>query len=68
MDENAGAMLIVLLIALLVYFLPYIIASHRGIKGTGWIFLLNLFFAGTGIVWLVLFIWACTAEKKKKDD
>jgi hypothetical protein len=41
----------------LVYFLPTLIAAHRGHHITG-ILLLNLFFGWTGIGWFVLLLWA----------
>jgi hypothetical protein len=49
-------------VAIYIYFLPSFIASEK--KGTDWIFILNLFFGCTGIVWLVLLVWAITAEKE----
>jgi hypothetical protein len=52
------------LFALFVYFLPTIIAYNRSVKGRGWIFILNIFLAETGIAYIILFIWACTAEKQ----
>jgi hypothetical protein len=39
------------------YFLPTIIASHRGHGITG-ILLLNFFLGWTGIGWLALLLWA----------
>jgi hypothetical protein len=39
------------------YFLPTIIASHRGHEVTG-VLLLNLFFGWTGIGWIALLLWA----------
>jgi hypothetical protein len=41
----------------ILYFLPTFIAAHRGHQITG-IFLLNLLFGWTGIVWLALLLWA----------
>ena len=51
-----------------VYFLPTLLAYDRKIEGRGWILLANIFFAGTGIVWLILLVWAGSAQKGKKDD
>ncbi len=41
----------------LLYFLPTIIASHRGHHVAG-ILLLNLFLGWTGIGWIVMLLWA----------
>jgi hypothetical protein len=41
----------------LIYFLPTLIATHRGHSVTG-ILLLNLFFGWTGIGWLAMMLWA----------
>jgi hypothetical protein len=46
-----------MLLAVVVYFLPTIIAGCRGrAEGSGGIFLLNLFLGWTAIGWLVAFI------------
>ena len=50
------------------YFLPTLVAYDRKVEGRGWILLANIFFAGTGIVWIILIIWAGSAQKGKKDD
>ena len=42
---------------ILLYFLPTVIAAHRGHRITG-ILLLNLFFGWTGIGWLAMLLWA----------
>jgi len=39
------------------YFVPTIIAAHRGHHVTG-VLLLNLFFGWTGIGWFALLLWA----------
>ena len=57
---------LIVLFALFVYFLPTIIAYNRSVKGAGWIFILNILLAGTVVVYIVLLIWACTAEKQYK--
>jgi Superinfection immunity protein len=46
-----------LLLLAILYFLPTILASHRGHEITG-VLLLNLFFGWTGIGWIALFLWA----------
>ena len=66
-----GSVLVTLLIIAIIgffYFLPTLVASDRKVEGRGWILLANIFFAGTGIVWIILLIWAGSAQKGKKDD
>lgn len=50
---------------LFIYFLPTIIASLKNAKNTLWIFLINLIFAGTGVGWIILMIWAIVSKKEK---
>lgn len=50
--------LLALLFAL--YFLPTIVASHRG-QQVGGVFLLNLVFGWTGIGWFALLLYALLA-------
>ena len=59
--------ILVVLFALFVYFLPTIIAYNRSVKGTMWIFVLNTFLAGTVVVYIVLLIWACTGAKQNEE-
>ena len=66
--ENALLGLLVIALIGFFYFLPTIVAYDRKINGRGWILLINLFFAGTGLVWIILLIWAYSAQKGKKDD
>ena len=67
MENTLLGLLVIALIGFF-YFLPTIVAYDRKINGRGWIFLINLFFAGTGLVWIILLIWAYSAQKGKKDD
>ena len=50
--------------ALVVYFLPTIIASRRGLKNVGSIAVLNFFLGWLGIGWVIALCWAVsgTAE------
>ena len=66
--ENALVGIVVIALIGFVYFLPTLLAYDRKIEGRGWILLANIFFAGTGIVWLILLVWAGSAQKGKKDD
>jgi hypothetical protein len=45
----------------LLYFLPTILAAHRG-HGVAGIFILNLFFGWTCIGWLALLLWALVSR------
>ena len=51
MERAIAGLLIVVLIGV-IYFLPTTVAYDRKIDGRGWILLLNVLFAGTGIVYL----------------
>jgi len=47
-----------------VHFLPTIIAAIRNSRHLLAIFLLNLFFSWTGVVWVIALVWAFTSEPK----
>jgi len=47
------------LFAIVVYFVPSIIAYRRNMAAFAPLFLVNLFLGCTGIVWIVCLIWAC---------
>ncbi len=69
MDTGIGSALggfgIALLILLvLLYFLPFAIANHRGRDSQGTIFLLNLLLGWTVLGWLVVLILAWTGENR----
>ena len=49
--------MITLSLLALLYFLPTIVAAHRGHHITG-VLLLNLFFGWTGIGWCAMLLWA----------
>ncbi len=46
------------------YFLPSVIAFIRAHKDKWIIFIINLFFGITGIVWFIAFIWAIFSKKE----
>jgi len=62
-----GSIVILLVIVLLIIFnfIPSIIAYRRDMASFFPLFLINLFFGCTGIVWLVRLIWACEGRIKK---
>jgi len=66
MEDGISIILIgvLILIGILIYFLPAIIANEK--KNSTIIFWMNLFFGGTGIGWFIVFIWACVSEPKDK--
>ncbi len=53
--------MIVLFFLCLVYFLPTLVAGHRG-HSTGGILILNLIFGWTVVGWLFLLLWAVIAR------
>ena len=55
----------VLILAVLVYFLPTVIALARGHHNGFAIFLTNLLLGWTFIGWLVGLIWSCTAIHRR---
>jgi hypothetical protein len=52
-----------LILLILLYFLPTIVASHRG-RGVAGILILNLLLGWTCIGWLVLLLWALLARPR----
>ncbi|MGX2970945.1 superinfection immunity protein [Helicobacter sp. T3_23-1059] len=46
------------------YFLPSVIAFVRAHKDKWLIFIINFFFAWTGIMWFVAFIWSIFSKKE----
>ena len=55
--------IIALFIGLIIYFIPAIVAFKRKAASRWAIFLLNLFFAWTLLIWIVTLIWACEGRK-----
>jgi Superinfection immunity protein len=51
-----------LILAILIYFLPTIVALSRGHLSALAIFFLNLFLGWTLIGWFIAFIWSCTGN------
>ena len=51
-------------LAVLAYFLPWIIALLRGTKSNCGIFFVNLLLGWTMVGWFIAFIWALVAERK----
>ncbi len=53
-----------LIVALVLYFLPTVVASCRAHHNAGAIFALNLLLGWTFLGWVLALVWACTAVKK----
>ncbi|MBC8437285.1 MAG: superinfection immunity protein [Planctomycetes bacterium] len=45
------------------YMLPYVIAHKRALKNQAIIFLVNLIFGGTGVVWVICLIFSFSGDK-----
>ncbi len=58
--SDAIGVLMTLLILVIIYFLPFIIANSKNKKNTGAIFVLNLVLGWTFIGWFVALIWSLT--------
>lgn len=64
LEYLVGLSAIVIVISLISYFLPTIIAMLRGKSNTFAILLLNLFLGWTFIGWIVALIWSVTSDSK----
>jgi multisubunit Na+/H+ antiporter MnhB subunit len=56
--------LVIIIIALAFYFLPWIIANRRNHENQLAIFLLNLFLGWIGIGWIGALVWAATNSSR----
>jgi hypothetical protein len=64
MTADAGGTLVIIGIALLIYFFPAIVANRRQHHNALAIFMLNLFLGWTGLGWIGALIWACTDPRR----
>ena len=64
LEYLAGLSAIVIVISLISYFLPTVIAMLRGKSNTFAILLLNLFLGWTFIGWIVALVWSVTSDNK----
>lgn len=64
-----GAFVLVVLIgiAILVYFLPTIVASNRKHPSVGGITALNVLLGWTAIGWIAALIWSCSGDYERLD-
>lgn len=58
--------LMITLIALLVYFLPTIVASNREVRNAGSVVVINIFFGWTLIGWVIALAMACADVDEDK--
>jgi hypothetical protein len=63
MNSNDFASLIFLLVFLVPYFIPSIVALSRGMQNKGSIIVVNLFLGWTFIGWVVALAMACAGKK-----
>ena len=64
LEYLAGLSAIVIVISLISYFLPTVIAMLRGKSNTFAILILNLFLGWTFIGWIVALVWSVTNDNK----
>lgn len=60
------AIIILIIIFLLIYFLPTLVALARKKRNVGAIFVLNLFLGWSFIGWVIALVWALMHEEKEK--
>jgi|SRR5262249_887679 len=57
--------IIALFFMLFIYFLPWLVAQHRGkADGLAGIFFVNLIVGWTVVGWVLCFVWACTGRTR----
>jgi hypothetical protein len=65
-EPDIAVTIVALLLVLVGYFLPWLIAVMRDTNNKGTVFFVNLFFGGTGVGWFVALIFAFTAGKQEE--
>ena len=58
--------LILLILGLLFYFIPALVAQNNNHSQTGAIFALNLFLGWTLLGWVIALVWACIKSEEKE--
>ena len=61
-----GAVIALLILIAVFYFLPAVIGAWRDVKNLGMIFLINFVFGWTVLGWLAALIWAVVEQPKVK--
>ena len=64
--DSGSGLTIIFLIAIVIYFLPAIIASSRHHRNQNAIFVLNLFLGWTLVGWVIALVWSNTADTEEK--
>ncbi len=65
MDAATGtAYAVFAFVIAVVYFLPALLASHRGCKATAAIAIIDLFLGWTFVGWVAALAWAVSGEKR----
>jgi uncharacterized membrane protein YeaQ/YmgE (transglycosylase-associated protein family) len=64
MELFTGIAIGYLIVGFIIYWLPSAIASRRDHNSFYLIFFLNIFLGWTGVIWLVLLIWAIVGDTK----
>lgn len=59
---NDATALLILAVTLVIYFIPTIVAVHRGVTNQGSVFVLNLFLGWTLIGWVVALAMAARSK------
>lgn len=59
------AALLLVLVALAIYFLPWLIAVNRDHGNRGSIGVLNLFLGWTFLGWVIALVWAFSSERSR---
>ena len=57
--------LLIVGVILVIYFLPTIVARHRGKENWLSIFMLNIFVGWTFVGWVIALIWATSVDKRQ---
>ncbi len=63
MNSNTDPIAFVLC-AIVLYFLPAIVATNRKHHNAGAILALDLLLGWSGLGWIIAFVWACTEVRK----
>jgi hypothetical protein len=67
-DQNAFGLILLLAIAVAVYFIPNWIASARNHHNANAIFVTNLLLGWTALGWIAALIWSLTAVKSEVSE
>ncbi len=60
-----GTLAVSLFIFCFVYFLPFLIGNHRGMRAQGALFACNLLFGWTVLGWVFCLLWSFMGQSQK---